>query len=75
LFPFFPLAGAGPPPEASGDRKTSISESMPLTHVTRALQEARRLDLGGPVGQQALPASPAAVAVAGSIALSARAEA
>jgi ABC-2 type transport system permease protein len=39
FFPMFLLAGGGPPPGAMSDVMRDISTWLPLTHVTRAIQE------------------------------------
>lgn len=39
FFPMFLLAGGGPPPEAMSSVMNDISSWLPLTHVTRAIQE------------------------------------
>ncbi len=39
FFPMFLLAGGGPPPEAMSSVMVDISSWLPLTHVTRAIQE------------------------------------
>lgn len=38
-FPMFLLAGGGPPPDAMPDVMGDITAVLPLTHVTRAIQE------------------------------------
>jgi ABC-2 type transport system permease protein len=39
FFPMFLLAGGGPPPDAMSSVMADISTWLPLTHVTRAIQE------------------------------------
>src|SRR4029453_14933984 len=39
FFPMFLLAGGGPPPGAMSDVMADVSTWLPLTHVTRAIQE------------------------------------
>lgn len=64
FFPVFLLGGGGPPPRAMGAAMRHIADLIPLTHVTRAIQEPW-LGLGNGEIDLAIVAAIAVVCVAG----------
>ena len=64
FFPVFLLGGGGPPPSAMGSVMRHISDVIPLTHVTRAIQHPW-LGLGGSGADLAIVAAIAVACVAG----------
>jgi ABC-2 type transport system permease protein len=64
FFPVFLLGGGGPPPRAMGSVMRHIADAIPLTHVTRAIQQPW-LGLGSGTADLAIVAAIATVCVAG----------
>jgi ABC-2 type transport system permease protein len=64
FFPVFLLGGGGPPPNAMTSVMKSLSDVIPLTHVTRAIQQPW-LGLGTGAANLAIVAAIAVVAAAG----------